>query len=248
MPVIKQTPVGRREEYFAEEIEQLRSEHGDMNEANVRYEKEIERLQAAFNNIQVIVDAQAEDDGLWFDPVTAPEGYLQQALRALTAAIEFYTKPTNPPVPQSKSQERRFAVQSGKDSPPEYVDPLTGSLLNEVHDAVTGKRARPVARSKSQERRFAHQIPGYETGKDNKATDPKLDPAGEYARRERSGREPGKDTQGEIRQCSDCDTWILAGQACPFCAQRTQMENVSECPHGMSQDRGEECSKCDNYG
>jgi hypothetical protein len=60
--------------------------------------------------------------------------------------------------------------------------------------------------------------------------------------------ETGKDTQGEIRQCSDCDTWILAGQACPFCAQRTQMENVSECPHGMSQDRGEECSKCDNYG
>jgi hypothetical protein len=35
-----------------------------------------------------IVDAQAEDVGLWFKAQTAPEAYLQQELRRLHAAIE----------------------------------------------------------------------------------------------------------------------------------------------------------------
>jgi hypothetical protein len=35
-----------------------------------------------------IVKAQAEDPGLWFEAQTAPEAYLQQALRTLHAAIE----------------------------------------------------------------------------------------------------------------------------------------------------------------
>ena len=34
------------------------------------------------------IDEQAEDDGLWFDAVTAPEAYLQQELRDLHRVIE----------------------------------------------------------------------------------------------------------------------------------------------------------------
>ena len=39
-------------------------------------------------NLQIIVDEQAEDVGLWFGVHTAPEAYLQQELRRLHAAIE----------------------------------------------------------------------------------------------------------------------------------------------------------------
>ena len=35
-----------------------------------------------------VVVEQAEDEGLWFVPQTAPEEYLQQALRRLHAAVE----------------------------------------------------------------------------------------------------------------------------------------------------------------
>lgn len=37
---------------------------------------------------QELVAIQAEDAGLWFIAKTAPEAYLQQALRELHAAIE----------------------------------------------------------------------------------------------------------------------------------------------------------------
>ena len=38
--------------------------------------------------LQVVVNEQAEDEGLWFVAQTAPEAYLQQELRRLHAAIE----------------------------------------------------------------------------------------------------------------------------------------------------------------
>jgi hypothetical protein len=38
--------------------------------------------------IKAVVDDQANDDGLWFIPVTITEDYLQRALRRLHAAIE----------------------------------------------------------------------------------------------------------------------------------------------------------------
>lgn len=37
-----------------------------------------------------LVESQAEDDGLWFEAETAAEGYLQQELRRLHAAVEGY--------------------------------------------------------------------------------------------------------------------------------------------------------------
>lgn len=45
-----------------------------------------------------IVNAQAEDEGLWFQAKTAPEAYLQQELRKLHAAIELRELPTQPAV------------------------------------------------------------------------------------------------------------------------------------------------------
>ncbi len=40
------------------------------------------------NPAQRVVDEQAEDEGLWFNAMHASEGYLQQELRKLHAAIE----------------------------------------------------------------------------------------------------------------------------------------------------------------
>ena len=42
----------------------------------------------ALEFIQSVVDEQAEDEGLWFDAKTAPEGYLQSELRRLHKVIE----------------------------------------------------------------------------------------------------------------------------------------------------------------
>jgi hypothetical protein len=38
--------------------------------------------------ILAVVQAQAEDPGLWFEAATAPEAYLQQEVRRLHAVIE----------------------------------------------------------------------------------------------------------------------------------------------------------------
>jgi len=43
-----------------------------------------------------IVQQQAEDPGLWFNARTAPEAYLQQALRRLHAAVESSSPPAAP--------------------------------------------------------------------------------------------------------------------------------------------------------
>ena len=47
-----------------------------------------QRLMKREEHLQSIMKKQAEDDGLWFRAVTAAEGYLQQELRRLHAAIE----------------------------------------------------------------------------------------------------------------------------------------------------------------
>lgn len=41
-----------------------------------------------FKKIIEVVEEQANDEGLWFVAVTAPEAYLQQELRRLHAVIE----------------------------------------------------------------------------------------------------------------------------------------------------------------
>ncbi len=49
-----------------------------------------ERLREAMDALLLMVNKQAEDDGLWFNAQTAPEGYLQQELRTLHGLIEHH--------------------------------------------------------------------------------------------------------------------------------------------------------------
>lgn len=44
--------------------------------------------QKRLEEIRTLVSAQADDPGLWFKAVTAPEAYVQQELRKLHALIE----------------------------------------------------------------------------------------------------------------------------------------------------------------
>jgi hypothetical protein len=57
--------------------------------------------------LRALVDEQAEDEGLWFIARTAPEGYLQQELRRLHAAIEAETADT-PAEPQPQTIAERL--------------------------------------------------------------------------------------------------------------------------------------------
>lgn len=45
-----------------------------------------------------LVNEQAIDDGLWFFARTAPEAYLQEALRRLHAAVESHFTPRSKPL------------------------------------------------------------------------------------------------------------------------------------------------------
>jgi hypothetical protein len=49
---------------------------------------EVRRVADANAKLRAVVDEQAEDEGLWFIARTAPEAYLQAALRRLHELIE----------------------------------------------------------------------------------------------------------------------------------------------------------------
>jgi hypothetical protein len=53
-----------------------------------RLRAELAAAKAYLDRARQITSEQALDDGLWFVAETAPESYLQQELRRLTAAIE----------------------------------------------------------------------------------------------------------------------------------------------------------------
>jgi hypothetical protein len=74
---------GRWEERLVERFVTL-PPHQAIAETVAALREAAERLR----RLQTIVDAQAEDEGLWFVLGTAPEAYLQQELRRLHAAIE----------------------------------------------------------------------------------------------------------------------------------------------------------------
>lgn len=52
---------------------------------------DVKYLKAQQEPVRRLVAEQAEDQGLWFIAKTAPEAYLQQALRRLHALIEGRT-------------------------------------------------------------------------------------------------------------------------------------------------------------
>jgi gentisate 1,2-dioxygenase len=47
-----------------------------------------QEIQDKLKRIQAFVNQQAEEEGLWFEAETAPEAYLQEALRELYRVIE----------------------------------------------------------------------------------------------------------------------------------------------------------------
>ena len=51
-------------------------------------EARIQELEAHIGRLQFLVDQQAEDVGLWFVAATAPEAYLQRAIRDLHTLVE----------------------------------------------------------------------------------------------------------------------------------------------------------------
>ncbi len=55
-----------------------------------RRDDEITRLRAKLAGVRELVDSHAEDDGCWFVARHATEGYLQQELRKLHAAVEAH--------------------------------------------------------------------------------------------------------------------------------------------------------------
>ncbi len=67
--------------------ESSKLKQGYYNEAAKGWEKfrELEKHEA---KLRVLVNKQAENDGLWFQAQTAPEAYLQQELRKLHKALE----------------------------------------------------------------------------------------------------------------------------------------------------------------
>jgi hypothetical protein len=62
----------------------------DLSAAAAEHDARIRReaVEAERTQLMAIVNAQAEDEGLWFVAQTMPEGYLQEALRKIHAAIE----------------------------------------------------------------------------------------------------------------------------------------------------------------
>lgn len=50
--------------------------------------KALKRAEDCAYALRIVINTQADDEGLWFVASTAPEGYLQQELRRLHAVIE----------------------------------------------------------------------------------------------------------------------------------------------------------------
>lgn len=69
-----------------------------------------------------LVQKQAEDKGLWFVAQTAPEAYLQQELRKLHAAVEYYSPSAPAPTWTCKAR----AANMGANDPQECNWPLCG--------------------------------------------------------------------------------------------------------------------------
>lgn len=68
--------------------EELQQERIDEIQKEKHLRNEIERLRARLEELKDAVHDQAEDYGLWLIAATAPEAYLQRALRYLHALVE----------------------------------------------------------------------------------------------------------------------------------------------------------------
>jgi septal ring factor EnvC (AmiA/AmiB activator) len=84
-------------EYARLAVEQATAEwKADLRSADeiIRHlQEELAQARAELARLRSTVDEQAEDDGLWFVAKTAPEAYLQSALRDLHTEIESLPLP-----------------------------------------------------------------------------------------------------------------------------------------------------------
>jgi len=69
-------------------LRELDTDYRNTASSKELLEMDVARLRARLATIQNMVNEQAEDQGLWFLSLTAPEAYLQQELRRLHAVIE----------------------------------------------------------------------------------------------------------------------------------------------------------------
>lgn len=65
-------------------IRELEAEAGHLEDMR----RDLLETRRALERIRALVDEQANDGGLWFRAMTAPEAYLQMALRQIHAEIE----------------------------------------------------------------------------------------------------------------------------------------------------------------
>ena len=76
---------------IVEEYDALVKKYKELEKSNFQYIKALERikqLEDRLNKIQMKVDEQAEDEGLWFNHKYITEGYLQRSLRELHKVVE----------------------------------------------------------------------------------------------------------------------------------------------------------------
>jgi len=64
-------------------VEQLRELVIRGSTLNHAAANRIDKLEAKLKAIRDVVDEQADEEGIWFDAMTAPEAYVQRELRRL---------------------------------------------------------------------------------------------------------------------------------------------------------------------
>lgn len=81
---------------LADALTLLAKERDEFGAKETKLMMKAKQYQEALESIQLMVDAQAKDEGLWSVPVgelqSIVEAYLQQELRRLHGCIEHYTK------------------------------------------------------------------------------------------------------------------------------------------------------------
>jgi hypothetical protein len=71
-----------------EQLAAIEEDGTEEHNNSVDLRRKIAALRIKIEKCREVVSNQAENEGLWFNPQTAPEAYLQQELRRLHAVVE----------------------------------------------------------------------------------------------------------------------------------------------------------------
>lgn len=116
-----------------QELELRESRDNELAAAEARVSAAEKRLTRGL----MVVNEQAMDDGLWFNAVTAPEAYLQQALRRVHHAIEFDTL-TDAARPAQIAPEVAARLESAQETIRRMREALAG-----IESAMTSRALTP---------------------------------------------------------------------------------------------------------